>query len=380
MRKANGEHPKTRPIQTHKPTPTHRTPGFQPPVGGNPATTEEALAPSESTSDRKPAAAELDSPSAGDGDHVGLEDNGRAASALGPPRAAGGGSGAGDIVSAVNATGDPTSRPERSGTTAVGAVEAARGVGVDAISSAEQQSRPEKRLAAAEESQQGQGPRDLEEGVSVQGADRMAAHPQQPNRQPVSSSTGLDAEASRDEAVAGAASAAAEPTPFDGSSNVYPRSREPTDAFSTRSVVSSSVGEGKDDGGTDVCTDAEPVLSGEESASKRHGSGRSDGRSGGGRKSHKRKKHKRSHHRPHRDKGSDEGGVSGKSRRRRSRDHGLLGSAGGPTITALAPLKRIPPPSSSLAQRATHHGDGPAGEAPSGGDGGGGGGGGDGGG
>lgn len=76
---------------------------------------------------------------------------------------------------------------------------------------------------------------------------------------------------------------------------------------------------------------------------------RSEGRSGGEHKPHKHKhKHKRHHHR-HRDRDATSGdeGAGRKNRRRRKKDHDLLGGTAGPsTITTLAPLKRVPSPSS----------------------------------
>lgn len=299
--------------------------------------------------------------STNDGKHVVCKHSGGVASVSGPLRASDGGLGAGCTVSAVDAGGALTSCRERSGEAAA-ALGEARAAGTNKTPSAERENQPKEGSTAAVEHQQVQGPSNLVEGVFAQGHDPPHIQSQQPNRPLVASSASPRAESSRDEAVEAAAA-----TPFDGSSNTDLPSREQSDVFSVRSMPS-SVGEEREDEGMGGGTDAEPVLSGEESTSKRHRDGKSGGRSGK-RKSHKHK-HKRSHR--HREKSSDEGG--GKSRRRRSRDHGLLGSTGASTITVLAPLKRIPPPSSSSAQRAISQGDGPVGEAASGGEGGDGGG------
>lgn len=242
---------------------------------------------------------------------------------------------------------------------------APRGAGVDCVST-ERESRPEEGLATAKEQQLALGPSNPVEGNVVQGHGQPCIHPRQPGRHVVSSSASRSAETSGD-----VAAAAAVATPFSVSSSIDLQSREPADILSVGSMP--SVGEEKGEGGMGDGIDVDPVLSGEESTSKRHRSGRSEGKSSS-RKSHKHK-HKRSHR--HRDKSSDEGGS--KSHRRRSRDHGLAGGTSASTIAALAPLKRIPPPSSSLARRAIHEGAGPVEEPSSrtgGGNGGGGGGGG----
>eukprot|EP00752_Nemacystus_decipiens_P006293 g5673.t1 len=324
--------------------------------GRNPVTAGGTLSSTKSTKDGKAPEAELDSLCVGDRDPVVQRDSGSAASVLGPPRAADGEFDIANGISALDARGESTDRPGRSGTAASDAG-VARGAGIHSIVPADVESRPWENFAV-ENQREAEGPSNrVVEGVHVRGGDRAEIHLPRPSRQHSSSSTGLNVAASRDGAAA--AAAGSETTPLDGSSSIDPRSREPTDAFSVRSAPTSA-GEEKEGGGMDAGSDAGPILSGEESATKRHRSGKGEGRSGR-RKSHSRRKHKRSHR--HRDKDSDKEGA-GKSRRRRSRDHGLHGSAGGPTITALAPLKRIPPPSSSLAQRGTHQqGDGQVAEA-----------------
>ncbi len=104
--------------------------------------------------------------------------------------------------------------------------------------------------------------------------------------------------------------------------------------------------------GSAAADNAGAATRGDEETSARRGSERREERRDG-RKSRKHKhKHKRSHRR--RDGGNDEGGGGGKTRRRRSKDHGLFGAVGSTSVTgALAPLKRIPPPSLSHAQRGT---------------------------
>lgn len=308
--------------------------------------------------DGEAAAAKLDPPVDGNGDHVVNEDGSSGAvPVFGPPRAADGGLGVlGDAASAMHDSGEPSSRPEISHR-ATAALGTAGGAGIDAGRPAERESQPEEGVDAAEEHQEAQGRSNLGECDSVHGDDQRVIHSQEPNRQLETSSTSLDAEAPRDEPAA--------VTPVeDGSSSISPhrnREKQPSDVFSVGSMPS-SVGDVREDGDTGGGTHATgPVLSGEESTGKRHRGDRSSGR-----RSHKHK-HKRSHR--HRDKSSDEG-AGKKSRRRRSRDHGFPGSStSASTITALAPLKRIPPPSLSSAQRAISQGDGPAvEEAPSGGD------------
>eukprot|EP00903_Cladosiphon_okamuranus_P013824 g12865.t1 len=339
--------------------------------GSTLATAAEVLPHKDSANDGEAtAAAELDPPNHGDHtvDKGGI---GGAVCVLGTPRAAEGGLGVvGDAVSATNDCGEPTIRPGRSRAPAVeGAV---RGAGMGTIPPVERGSQPGEALDAAEEEhEQTQRQSNLEGRGPVQGDDQRVLHPHEPNRQLKASSAGLDAEPPRDEPAATAVETPAE----HGSSSINPhrhRETQPSDVFFVGSMPSSVGDNERGDGGTDGGTDAAgPRLSGDESTRNKHRSDRSSGR-----RSHKHK-HKRSHR--HRGKSSDEGGGK-KSRRRRSRDDGILGSStSASTITTLAPLKRIPPPSLSSAQRTISQGDGPpAEEARSGADVGGSGGGGDG--
>lgn len=122
-----------------------------------------------------------------------------------------------------------------------------------------------------------------------------------------------------------------------------PQEREVVaEALSVGSMPSSAV-EGREDAsrGSAAADNAGAVMSGEEETSARRGSERSGERKGGHKSRKHRHKHKHKHKRSHRhrDGDSDGGGGVGKTRRRRSKDH------------ALAPLKRIPPPSLSYAQK-----------------------------
>lgn len=301
-----------------------------------------------SSNDREVTAEEFGEPNFRDLKSAVNQDGNGMASVLGPPGAADGGFGVGNIVSAVDADGgQATSGPERSGRV-VPPAGAARAAGSDDVSPAEGENQLGERSTAGVEHRQ---------GVVAQGDGQPLIHLKQHNRHLVSSSTSHTTEPSRGGAAT--ETAATVTTPFEGPNTVSLQSREPSaDCLSVGSMPS-SVGEEKEDGDMDSGNDAEPVLSGEEPTSKKHRRERNDGRSGG-RKSHKHK-HKRS--RRHRDKSSDEG--ASKSRRRRSKDHGVLESTSASTITALAPLKRIPPPLSSSAQRAIDQGEEPVGEAAS---------------
>ncbi|CAM9210686.1 unnamed protein product, partial [Ectocarpus sp. 6 AP-2014] len=114
-----------------------------------------------------------------------------------------------------------------------------------------------------------------------------------------------------------------------------------------------SAGEGEGAGAGSGVDSLEPKIHSEDESigGKKHG--KSDRKSGGRRKHHHRK-HRR-HHR-HRDVSDDEGGGDGRRRgRRSSRDHLLRGPALS-TTTALAPLKRVPPASSSPGKSAVDDG------------------------
>lgn len=350
---------KWRPTQNQtSPAPAHPT-DSQPNLGSTPAAAAAVVVPLEGSANgaEASAAAELDSPRVGDEDYVVDEDSGVAVSVSSPSRAADGRIGdVEDPVSAMNTGGCPTSRPDINDRAAGAAVGAAWGaVGVDAAPSAGRESQPEGGIEAAvaeEPHRQAHDGRRSNpvDGVTVRGdGQRVVARPQEPTRQPVSaSSASLAAVVSM---PSGCEPAVA--TPLEGEASHVHRHRGPSDVFSVGSMPP-SVGDEREGRGAGGGTDAEPVLSGEESTSKSRRSGRSSGR-----KAHKHR-HKRSHR--HRDKSSDEGG-GGRSRRRRSRDHGGLGSTGASTNTALAPLKRIPPPSLASAQRGIGQGDGPVGEA-----------------
>lgn len=108
-------------------------------------------------------------------------------------------------------------------------------------------------------------------------------------------------------------------------------------------------GEGEEAGVGSGVDSLEPKnLSEDESIGKKK-HGKSDRKSGSRRKRHHRK-HR--HHHRHRDDSDDEDGGDGRrSRRRGSRDR-LLGAPTLSTTTALAPLKRVPPPSLSPGKSA----------------------------
>lgn len=163
------------------------------------------------------------------------------------------------------------------------------------------------------------------------------------------------------------------------------RDKTPGDFLSGESLPRSiDVGRDVESRGSSAVGVGAAMSGGEETSSKRGGNERSEEKRGG-HKSRKHK-HKRAHDRrkgtsddeagdggrkPRRRRSKDRGdggGAGGKPRRRHSKDHGLLGAAGSPTITALAPLKRIPPPSLSVAQRDVGQKEGSGAEAAADGD------------
>lgn len=114
-------------------------------------------------------------------------------------------------------------------------------------------------------------------------------------------------------------------------------------------------GEGEEAGAGSGVDSLEPkILSEDEILGKKHG--KSDRKKSGSRRKRHHRKHRR-HHRHRDDSDDEEGGDGRRGRRRSSRDRLMRGPTLS-TTTALAPLKRVPPPSMSPGKSVVDEGAG----------------------